>query len=688
MGEFPKRGDELFKDEPLDIKVEKNTKKTAQNVIEEYNGVRKSNIVRVNQSAQKIKSIVKDPVERRAMAWMRDLGGDQAKIRSLIENPKFVEYKPELEKALRPTPEMTEALAKIEKYYQQAGDVAKKHDAIENVLDDYLNRIYQPERKGDFIKAGLRTGLKKTTSHGKHRYFETMADAVEGGKKFATTDIADLMSIHGEEMSNVITNRKLSAKLTELGLSKETTTKKAPAGWTRLESLERRKLVLGADDKPILDKDGDKVYQNVSTWVPKELAEKLAPITDPDHFRKIGLLKNLRDLQNLAKTNILGYSAFHSKALALQNLYNNQGRQLGQVKQICSNVFGPEFNHLEIAAVRDGGIEISTVNMNIDVLSKMMGDNPDIFKKVQDLPVVKQYLAGARANTNFIFNQQQRYYKVKDWADKMDSWVKRNPDATKAEYKKQAISIGREVNAIYGGLNWENMGFTKSTLSLLRAIFLAPDWLISSLATWKYALTDGFTGGGMAAKGYVASALITGMALTQFLNKVCTGHFTDKNEKGHQWEIQVSPGVYVSMFPAGMGEGIKLISMIHDNGVTQGSLRYLQGKLAPGTKLFASLASGTTYGGRPLFKKSDSEVKKVMKTVGLAAQDVVGLPIGASSISEYLTDKDIKKNPLSLALVASGIARYSANKKQKGSLAGDFDIEKEIDREIGRSMKL
>ena len=52
-------------------------------------------------------------------------------------------------------------------------------------------------------------------------------------------------------------------------------------------------------------------------------------------------------------------------------------------------------------------------------------------------------------------------------------------------------SIGKEINAVYGGLNWDVMGVSANYQAVARMFLLAPDWTFSNVANLKYAFEGG-----------------------------------------------------------------------------------------------------------------------------------------------------------------------------------------------------
>jgi hypothetical protein len=93
--------------------------------------------------------------------------------------------------------------------------------------------------------------------------------------------------------------------------------------------------------------------------------------------------------------------------------------------------------------------------------------------------------------THTTFDVIQRKFKVTDFSLKQAAWLADHPDATDTEYGDAMRSVSKEVNAVYGGLNWEVMGWGPNARELMRSVILAPDWTFSNFANVKYAFQGG-----------------------------------------------------------------------------------------------------------------------------------------------------------------------------------------------------
>ncbi len=219
------------------------------------------------------------------------------------------------------------------------------------------------------------------------------------------------------------------------------------------------------------------------------------------------------------------------------------------------------------------------------------------------------------------------------------------------------------------------MGMTKSNLSLMRLVMLAPDWTTSGLQVLKQAMTEKGLAGNLS-RAYLVRGFAVGMAATEGLNLLLTGHTTDQNAPGHKLEIQVANGVYTSLLRGPLGEIDKLASMTAESGLP-GVARYAQGKAAPLISALVGLLFNVDYTGRPIVPKSTEKhpVGPIAGTYDILKwllTRVTPTPIAITGLISYLQNgKD--QTPLGAADVVSGAGRFSQGKKgkkEKDPLAG------------------
>jgi hypothetical protein len=649
------------RNEPFNAQIGKTDRATAADLRKEYVGIKNSQIVRGSQLADEIRRMVPNKADREGMFWYKAANGDQNVLDEALNDPKLEKYHEQIMRAMTLPENARKALEKVDQYYAEAGQVSQETGTIKSVRENYQNRIYNPEPPRDYVKTETKQGLKQGTSHSKQRVFDTEFQAAQAGKTFATTDVADALSIHNEEMARVNTARSMADAMAENGLG--AWKKEVPDGWAQVGTLEKRVPIKDKNGEAVIGEDGNQVVSSSKFVAPEGIAKGLSAIADPNFTKKIDALRNLQKYQGLAKTLNLSFSFFHHLSEAAVTLYQGGVGALMNVGKMDQALGSQDFRDIEQDFVKHTGMT-SMVDTNMDILRNLVENKQDWFSKLTNKPGLKQVLETAEKGGNFLFGKFQRYIKVMDYGRKMSNWIADNPEATNAEVKAAKVGFAKEINAAYGGLNWEAMGMTKSNISLLRLGLLAPDWTISNGLLLKYALGGGTAG--KASRAHLITALVGGMVLTEGINKMLTGHFTDENKEGHKLEIEIAPNVYVSLLRGGIGDISKLYSMLQDSGA-KGAFRFAQGKLAPIPRGALSALSGIEYTGRSIYKNHPKHpaIGNTYDFIKAMFLNMSPLPFGASNAIQYLSEKD-KSIPAGVG-IASGLARYSKSGKKNSN---------------------
>lgn len=674
---------------PFDLALKETDKATAEDLRAQFSGIKNEQIVRGTQLAQEVKQNIPSVEERQGMFWYKAAEGNRAVLEDALQEArqaqafdaqeKGLNLSPEQEKlaklagveksnlglyadqiqaALDLSPEALAELKRVDQYYNEAGAVSQDVGTIKTVRENYQNRIYAPEKQTDFVKTETQQGIKQTTRHAKQRVFDTEFDAARAGKVFATTDVADALSVHNEEMARVNTSRKMADAMADAGVG--AWKREVPDGWEQVGTLQKNVPIKDKNGEAVIGEDGNQVVSRSLFVAPAGIAKGLEAISDPNFTKKIDSLRNLQRFQGLVKTVDLSFSFFHHLSMLAQTIYQRDVSTLLQLPKMEQVLKTPQFAALEQDFALHGGIT-ATVEANMDILRNLTQKNDDLFSKIVNLPGVKQVLEQTDKNSTFLFGKMQRLMKVNNYAVEMANWVAKHPEASNAEVLTAKRAMARHVNTVYGGLNWEQMGMTKSNLSLLRLGLLAPDWTISNLTLLKQAIGEKGIGGN-ASRAHILSALVVGMVGTEALNKVLTGHFTDENKHGHELEIEISPDVYVSLLRGGIGDISKFASMIAESGLG-GLARFTQAKLAPVARTGTGLLTNTQYTGQKIVKKNAGPVAGTYQVLKYLLQNLAPVPLGLSNLLGYAQSDEPTIH--GAAAVGTGVGRFSTSGKNK-----------------------
>ncbi len=708
---------EFFGDStPPEIKPLGTDAKTSEDIRQQLTGNRDEQIARVNQLTRQFRKAVPDLEQRQGAAWYLDAGGDRNALEAMLEEAKQAranegmdglnpdtgelienadstlgKHVEEIEAALNLDPKTQKWADTAGRYYSEAAEVGQEHGTLTTARENYVNRVYQPEKTEDFVKSGMESGVRPATGHSLARTYDTMADAARAGKSFATTDLADLMSIHNEEMARANSARATFDAMEQAGLG--AWKRDVPEGWAQVGSLEKRVPLKGQDGQALIGEDGNQVVSRSVFAAPKGIAKGLEAISDPNFVKKIDALRGIARYQGLVKTVDLSFSLFHHLSMMAQLFYSAPAEAIGdvvnKVRGVEPDTFEsagvsaifrpgkmdellstPDFGEREQEFAKYGGVTAITAD-NQDILRNLTRDEGDTFSKVVNAPGVKQVLEATDKSADFLFGKVQRLWKVDTYSKLAANWAADHPDATNTETTAAMRGFARHVNDRFGGQNWEAMGMTKSNLALLRIGLLAPDWTISNMHILKAAIGEGGTGGS-AARVHVLSSLIVGMAATEGLNHLLTGHYTDENKPGHKLEVEISPNVYVSLLRGGVQDIMKLGSMVAESGLA-GVSRFAQGKLSPFARTGVGLLTNTQYTGQPIVPKnykSGSFEKNLPKPVAAtydvlkyALNSATPIPLGLSNLAAYAQSSE--PTARGALAVGTGVGRFSQGKKEK-----------------------
>ena len=645
---------EFVKKPELSFFAKKDMKTTADEIRKQVVGSIDEQVVKVNQWAESGKKAIKTKAEQEGMFWYAGANGDRAKIIEFMtkmegaEDPKVKDYyekviRPQMKAALELSPEAIEKVKQGSKYYQEAGQVAKELGTIRTIRENYQsNRIYKPEPPEDFIATGKRrTGIH--SSHAKQRVYETPFDAVLAGKKFATTNYFDALTLHNEELAFVNTSRAMLDQMEKIDVGEWADRKGVPQGYKQVGDIEKNSKVFVA---------------------PEKMAAGLEAITDPNNLRKVKELTALGKFNGFVKSFNVALSFFHHFQFVKQTLSSKNGEKI-LANFTADLVRGKDpFETKEFKQAEQDwaswGLRTSIRQGNFDITADLMKVEGKWIDKLKEAPGIKQTMKLVDANNHLLFDRMQRYFKVMAASERGAGWLKAHPEATETEVVEAHRAIARAINNTYGSLNWEMLGVTKTQQGILRLGLFAPDWLLSAIIHTKDAAIDWKSPAGHIARANIVKGVLVGGLFTELLNKTITGHFTDENKKGHQFEVESAPNVYTNLFGGATGELIKFVSNVVETGGIPGAARYFQGKVAPLGRFATMLLTSRNYSGQNIANKpiaGDGPIVKSLNYILNLASTVLPLPFGAQSALPYKSSGET--TPAGDALVATGLGRYS-----------------------------
>ncbi len=379
-------------------------------------------------------------------------------------------------------------------------------------------------------------------------------------------------------------------------------------------------------------------------------------------MRKVDLLATAQRAQGIVKTfNLALFGWFHHFTFLMNAVNQRQGGALMSLPKMDEAMDRPDFKLGEQHGALHG-LMTDKLQANQDILRDLRAKQGGVIDKIVDAPGVKQLVDYADNRGKFLFGKVQRYLKVANYMRDSANWLADHPDATDAEVTAAHRAIASHVNGVYGGLNWEGMGVEKSNLALARLALLAPDWTRSNYEILKQAVSLDNEPDSKASRAHIATALVSGIVLTEGLNKMLTGHTTDKNPRGHKLEVEVSPGVYVNMFRGPIGDIMKFSSMVAESGAG-GASRFAQGKLAPFGRTIIGLAANKQYTGQQVYRQNAGPVAGTFDVLKFILGSVSPVPLSVPNLVQYM--KNEKPTVTGTTAVLSGVGRFSKPPKEE-----------------------
>ena len=368
-----------------------------------------------------------------------------------------------------------------------------------------------------------------------------------------------------------------------------------------------------------------------SLYVPKIVAEALNPIFEKNVLSKIPGIAKFLHVQAYTKGIELGLSVFHMKAMTITALNNMGIDAIHQAWKVDTS--SPEFMGWERSGAA-AGLETTMTGKQYEVIKGFKPTSAEtlsFFDRARELPGIKQSEAIAHWLTHETVEVIQRRFKVTDFALKTAQWIAKHQEGSAKELFDAQRSIAKEVNAAYGGLNFEMMGMGKNAVQLARMVMLAPDWTFSNIANVKYALQGGPAGS--ASRAFFFKSAATGFAMTAAASMMIGGTYDPK----HPEMVQLGDGKSANWFFAGAPKDF--ITWTHrmiNDGELMGTAKFIVGKLGPIGESIIGLAENKQYGGKPINKPDDTHLEKDWHQGEYVAGHFI--PFTLKNIAEMVTD--------------------------------------------------
>lgn len=649
------------------------------------------NMVRAvgEQAAGHIAKLLPDVVDREAISFMRDYRDDPDALRQMIErvrsgdNEQLQRMIPAMERALEPTPKMLEADKLFTDYFKQANDLRTQFVGTTSSIDPerYSPRNFmRVEDEQEQGKGGGAARFNKRSPHDIQREYLHLLDPLESGDiQSRSFDAVDQLRTYGDRLARSVATSVFQMELKNTELGKFGAAGQVPSelrqqGMENLTSKEIEQLggipkswiALPGTEREIVI-DGKVVKKGL--MVPPKIAEAMQPILERDVLSGAQYWKIAKLAQAYIKSVELGLSLFHMRAMAISYM-NNNGLSAYRDALLSDNN-SPEFEAQERKAALYG-LTTTKTGTPIEAYRGLKPSSMESRDTLLRKPI--EYVDKAfKGVTKATFEVAQRKFKVLDFSAKEAQWLAKHSNATDTEYGSAMRSISKEVNAVYGGLNWEVMGVSKNFQAVARMFLLAPDWTFSNVANLKYAIDPREnSAGGNAARAFWLKSFVTGYAMTQGMSIFVSGQSSDQFDKVYLGKDGKGKKMYSSMFFVGAPkDAIGLVNSTMKYGFPAGALNFAANKASPLVGTGVRELENKDWQGKPITKRTDTFGEKTGKELGFAAEQLVPAPFALKDMAQtYLNPNQALTYKDFLASLAGASVYHEGTKQQGVKLQG------------------
>lgn len=576
--------------------------------------------------------------------------------------------RPIIEQAMNPTPAMKQADAMFDAYATKTLAEGRKLGVLDSSItpENYVPHLLQPlEPRTVDVNAGrLRVGgISRRTSFANKRGYPTILEAVAHGVEPRTLNAADAISVYADKHGTAVATKILVDTLKESDIGKFTTRENAPAGWAEVGEGTRTfkndiAYESGGEDESAL------AVAHQALYAPPEIAKALKPITDPNYMMQVRGFEQSSAYQAYIKSAELSLSFFHMKALNITALNDMRLGPVDLARAYAAPMDSPAFVDMERNFIQHGG-KTSIESQTAEAYRKLTPTSlPTRVDAIRNLPGLRQMDAAAAWTSRVTFEVMQRKFKVIDFASKDAAWIAEHPKASGVEIATARRQLARQVNAAYGGLNWEALGVRRTEMGIARALFLAPDWTYSNVDSGVQAFQGG--AGGTAARWFWARSIAGGMAMTAATTYFMTGKrseevpgkMRDKLFNVYLGDDKDGNRKYMNMFFAGApSDLVNLAGNIADYGIGRGIAMTIANKLAPVSRAAEHQLSNQNFMGRDIVPKGAGPVAGTVLSAKALASDLLPVPLTLTNIIQMVTDPKREYSVGEYAAVLAGGVR-------------------------------
>ncbi len=637
-----------------------NIKGTAREINQAYSSVRGGQEIAGQQIEAALRKLAPEVTDRQAITLAQEFGGNANKLAEYLDKKGLESEQPAIQRAIEISngtadKNLIEAARINDDYYRQTGQAMQDSGKIKELNENYNNRMYY-KNEAEQASGDTASKFSAATRHSMERTYDNPLDAILD-EKVPELDAAELQHGYNQDFSRVLPNHLAEKGIIDSGLGQRVKPGAIPENMTAVQGTEKDIPIRDENGQAVIGKDGNQVFNHSVLAVDSKLANYIRPLTDPNFFQKIDLLKQGASINAVTKAGKLSLSLYHwsneAKVLASQMMARG-GLDLPQLAKTMKN---PDMLAMQRFAA-DNGVIVQSSTDSLEGVFKSLREAGGVKGTIANLPLIKQAGYVSDAAEHALFGRMIPYLKTIDFNTKGQDWIAKHPNATQLETNKALGSLAREINSAYGGINWTALGKSPSMVSVGKFAALAYDWTYSNYDIIKQVVevpARGITPGAKVAAGAVAAGYVMGHLSGDAINTIMTGHPMSGNPKGHQSEVSIGNNLYWSPFPAGVSDPLKLISDIQSKGPILGTGQFLSGKASPLASVAIGLLTNDAGGGNTITSKGASIGQNTLNALGFAGSRLGPYPIGVGGAIQAAQGG---ANPLQVGLAASGLAKY------------------------------
>jgi hypothetical protein len=418
---------------------------------------------------------------------------------------------------------------KIADSYKEVGLEALDAGVIKNVLDNYVARIWNLDKKsgGKGKKFGTSTG------HAKQRTLDTIIEGWAKGYDLKVGGATGSLETLKVEISNTIKDKAFLEDLKRLKTldGDPLVTTQQLEGYVAIEHPNFKIWKWAGTAKGgksygknfFVTEDGN-LMERGSLFAPKGVAKNLNNILGTSKLNNVPGIKTITKYNAIIKSWVLQTSLFHHMAFARSYYLGTNHKRFSEMsirqayKQGLRSI--EEEGEVIMLGVKNG----LTLGIKQDWNEELLQEKTiigEILDKTKASKWIKDKIMDLRdRQTGFLFGEMGAGLKAKSFEIEYRNLTKKHPEMDVNERAKMAANL---INDDFGGLHLQRIGRNPTLQHVFRLFALAPDWTESNIRSMVKAIGAGEKAERSMYRKFWAGILTKGALLTVLGNVLMAG---------------------------------------------------------------------------------------------------------------------------------------------------------------------